>query len=122
MHNALLAARELEKEGIQATVINIHTIKPLDAETILKEAKVASAVVTVEEHQTTGGLGGAVAEMLARQMPLPMEMVGVQDRFGQSGEPKELITHYGMDPAHIIEAAKKAIARKGGANMASVVA
>ena len=112
VHNALLAARDMEKEGIGTSVINVHTIKPLDAEVILKEAQGARAVVTVEEHQTTGGLGGAVAEMLAQQMPLPMEMVGVHDRYGQSGEPKELISHYGMNPVHIIEACKKVIARK----------
>ena len=111
-HNALLAARDLEKEGIGATVINVHTIKPLDAQTILQAAKDAGSVVTVEEHQTTGGLGGAVAELLAQQFPIPMEFVGVHDRYGQSGEPKELIRHYGMDPSHIIEAVKRAVARK----------
>ena len=112
LHNALVAARDLEKEGIAATVINVHTIKPLDRETIIREAKNAGAVVTVEEHQIAGGLGGAIAELLASDFPLPIEFIGVHDRFGQSGEPKELIEHYGMGVSHIIEAVKKVISRK----------
>ncbi len=112
VHNALLAASMLEKEGIGVTLLNVHTIKPLDNETILREARIAGAVVSVEEHQTTGGLGGAVAELLAREAPTPMECVGVQDRFGQSGESKELIEYYSMGVTHIVSAAKKAIARK----------
>lgn len=112
LYNALLAARELEKEGINAFVVNVHTIKPLDKETIVKLAREAGAVVTVEEHQITGGLGGAVAELLARECPTPMEFIGIQDKFGQSGTADELIKHYGMNAPHIIEAVKKAIARK----------
>ncbi len=112
VYSALVAARDMEKSGIRSVVIHVHTIKPLDADTILGEAKKAGAVVTVEEHQTTGGLGGAVAELLARHVPLPMEMNGVQDMFGQSGEPNQLITHYGMDPVHIMEAVQKVVARK----------
>lgn len=111
LYNALSAARQLESEGITATVVNIHTIKPLDVDTVEREAKEAGAVVTVEEHQVHGGLGGALAEALARTTPVPIEFVGVQDVFGQSGEPKELIEHYGMGVPHIIEAAKRAIAR-----------
>jgi len=112
VHNALAAAQELEKANIAVTVVNIHTIKPLDRETIVREARAAGAVVTVEEHQIYGGLGGAVAEALAAELPTPIEFVGVQDRFGQSGEPKELIEHYGMGVSHIIAAAKKVIGRK----------
>ena len=112
LYNALLAARELEKEGIAVTVTNVHTIKPLDRETIIREAKSARAVVTVEEHQIAGGLGSAIAELLAADFPLPIEFIGVHDRFGQSGEPKELIEHYGMGVSHIIEAVKRASDRR----------
>ena len=111
LHNALLAAKELE-HAVPVVVINIHTIKPLDADTILKYAKEAGAVVTVEEHQIAGGLGSAVAEVLAAHCPVHMEFVGVQDSFGQSGEPKELIDYYGMAPSHIAEAIRRAAGRK----------
>ncbi len=111
VHAALVAAAALEQEGIPASVTNIHTIKPLDVETVSREASLAGAVVTIEEHQTTGGLGSAIAEALARTTPVPMEFIGVQDKFGQSGTPDELYTHYNMDAAHIIEAAKKVISR-----------
>lgn len=112
LFNALSAARELEKDGVAITVINIHTIKPLDTKTVVAEAKKAGAVVSVEEHQIAGGLGSAVAEVLAQECPVPQEFVGVRDQFGQSGEPKELIEHYGMGVSHITAAIKKAIARK----------
>jgi len=112
VHNALLAARELEKENITVTVTNVHTIKPLDEETIVALAREAGAVVTVEEHQVNGGLGSAIAELLAKKVPTPIEFIGVQNQFGQSGDPKELIEHYGMGVSHIAEAAKRAIARK----------
>ena len=111
-YNALMAAKALEEEGIGTTVLNIHTIKPLDEETLLKEVATAGAVVSVEEHQIAGGLGGAIAELLARTLPAPMEFVGVHDRYGQSGEPKELVEYYGMGVSHIVDAAKKVIARK----------
>lgn len=111
VHAALMAAVELEKEGIPASVTNIHTIKPLDTETVVREAALAGAVVTIEEHQITGGLGGAIAEALARVRPVPMEFIGVHDQFGQSGTPDELYAHYKMDTVHIIEAAKKVISR-----------
>ncbi len=111
VHRAMLAAVELEKQGMPASVINVHTIKPLDIETVTREATAAGAVVTIEEHQVTGGLGGAIAEALARTRPCPMEFIGVQDLFGQSGTPDELYAHYGMDVPHIIEAAKKARSR-----------
>ncbi|HWP61513.1 MAG TPA: transketolase C-terminal domain-containing protein [Candidatus Paceibacterota bacterium] len=111
-HNALLAARELEQSGIAVSVVNFHTIKPLDRETLIAEAKKAGAVVTVEEHQIAGGFGGAVAEVLAQECPLPIEFVGVHDLFGQSGTAAELIEHYGMGVSHIVAAVKKVIARK----------
>ena len=94
------------------TVVNIHTIKPLDEETVLSQAKAAGAVVSVEEHQIAGGLGSAIAEVLAQQAPTPMEFVGAHDTFGQSGEPKELIEHYKMGVSHIVEAVKKVLQRK----------
>ena len=106
-----MAAAALEQEGISASVTNVHTIKPLDAETVVREAALAGAVVTIEEHQITGGLGGAISEVLARAHPVPMEFIGVQDLFGQSGTPDELYVHYKMDTVHIIEAAKKVISR-----------
>ena len=112
VHNALLAANELEKEGIGAIVVNNHTIKPLDKDTIIEVAQKAGAVVTVEEHQITGGAGSAVAEVLAQENPVPIEFIGVHDQFGQSGEPNELIEHYGMGVESIKEAVKKVIKRK----------
>lgn len=111
VHNALLAAKKLEKT-INVSVINIHTIKPLDSKAIVASAKAAGAVVTVEEHQIAGGLGSAIAEVLAGECPVPIEFVGVHDEFGQSGEPKELIEHYGMGVSHIVAAVKKALKRK----------
>jgi len=111
-HNAILAAAELEREGMKVRVINNPSIKPLDKETILKAAKDAKAIVTVEEHQVAGGMGSAIAEFLAQSYPVPVEFIGVQNRFGQSGTPTELIEHYGMGAAHIIEAVTRVIARK----------
>jgi len=112
VHNAILAAAELEKEGIGVRVINCPSVKPLDDVTILEAAQDAGAVVTVEEHQITGGLGGAIAEYLSRVFPVPIEFIGVQNRFGESGMPNELIEHFGMGVSHIIEAAKRVIGRK----------
>ena len=112
LHNAILAAAELEKEGIAAQVINNHTVKPMDEKTIIKAAKDAGALVTVEEHQINGGMGSAVAEVLARNYPAPIEFIGVENRFGESGEPNELIEHFGMGVKHIKKAAKKVLKRK----------
>ncbi len=109
--NALLAAQELEAE-IPVSVINIHTIKPLDVPAVVAGAKAAGAVVTVEEHQIAGGLGSVIAEALAQHCPVPIEYIGVHDQFGQSGTPKELIEHYGMGVVHIKAAIKKAAGRK----------
>ena len=111
VHAALMAAQSLEQEGIPVSVTNVHTIKPLDTETVVREARLARAVVSIEEHQVTGGLGSAIAETLVRECPVAMEFIGVQDRFGQSGTPDELYAHYGMDASHIIQSAKKVIAR-----------
>ena len=111
VYHALVAAKELDKEGFGTTVLNVHTIKPLDEEAILEHAKAAGAVVTVEEHQVSGGLGGAVAELLARRAPLPMEFIGMQGVFGESGEPAELIAKYHMDVTDIKAAAKRAAKR-----------
>ena len=109
---ALLAADLLAHAGIEATVVNNHTIKPIDIETIVAVAKTCGAVVTAEEHQVHGGMGSAVAEVLARYHPVPMEFIGIQDRFGESGKPDELLAAFHLTPKDIAQAAKKAIARK----------
>jgi transketolase len=112
LYNALIAAEELSKEGIECMVINSHTVKPLDEKTIIDAAKKTGAVVSVEEHQITGGLGSAIAECLSRNHPVPQEFIGVQDRFGESGNPDELIEHFGMGIKSIKEAVDKVIKRK----------
>lgn len=108
---ALRAAQELEKEKIGVAVLNVHTIKPIDEKKIVEYAKKAGAVVTVEEHQVVGGLGGAVAEVLAAHAPTPMEFIGMQNVYGESGAPKELLKKYGMDAKEIMHAAKKVLKR-----------
>lgn len=112
VYNAIIAAKELEAEGVYATVMNLGTVKPIDEEAVITLAKDAGALVTVEEHQVACGVGSAVAEVLAKHQPAPIEFVGVHDKFGQSGEPNELIEHYGMGVTHIKEAVKKVIERK----------
>ncbi len=112
VHKALVAAKELGKEGIQVSVLNLASIKPLDEEAIIAFANEAGAIVTVEEHQIRGGMGSAVSECLSKNRPVPMEFVGVRDVFGQSGTPAELIEHYGMGVSHIKEAVKKVRGRK----------
>ncbi|MDP2668911.1 MAG: transketolase C-terminal domain-containing protein [bacterium] len=112
VHNAILAAAELEKEGIKIRVINNHTIKPMDEAVIIQAAKDAGAIVTVEEHQVQGGMGSAVAEVLAKNYPVPVEFIGVQNRFGESGAPLELIEHFGMGTDSIKKAVLKVITRK----------
>lgn len=109
---ALLAAKELETDGIEVLVVNASTIKPLDGNAILSLAKNTKAFVSVEDHQIMGGLGGAIAEFTARNIPTPMEFIGLQDTFAESGTPKELIEKYGMGTKAIKEAVKKVIARK----------
>ncbi len=112
VHKALVAAKDLEKERVGVTVINLATIKPLDGETILRAVKDAKGVVTVEEHQIIGGMGSAIAEFLSEHYPLPVIRLGVKDVFGQSGTPDELIEHYGMGVSHIKEAAHNIISKK----------
>jgi transketolase len=111
-YQALVAAEGLAKDGISAEVIHVPTIKPLDAETILKSVRKTKAVVTAEEAQITGGLGGAIAELLAENYPAPLHRIGMKDRFGESGEPGELLTHFGLDAKHIRLAAHSVIDKK----------
>ena len=110
--HAMEAAYELSQKGISAEVIDIHTIKPLDCEKILQSASKTRCVVTAEEHMMNGGLGDSVCQLLARKLPTPVEMVAVDDTFGESGKPDELMKKYGLDTPHIVEAAQKVMARK----------
>jgi len=112
VHNALLAAEELAREGVECLVLNNHTIKPMDEDAVVAAARKCGCVVTVEEHQVRGGMGSRVAEILAGKLPTPMEFVGVDDRFGESGEAAELIEHFGMGEASIREAVRRAVGRK----------
>jgi transketolase len=109
---ALLAAKNLEEKNIGSLVVNTSTIKPLDEETILDALKETGCAVTVEDHQVMGGLGGAIAELAARNTPIPMEFIGLQDTFAESGKPAELMEKYEMDHRAIEKAAKKVIARR----------
>jgi transketolase len=109
---ALLAAEELEKDGISAEVINIHTIKPLDQALILASLQKTGCAVSAEEHQLNGGLGDSIAQLLVRNYPKPLEMVGVNDSFGESGTPEALMQKYGLNAFNIVSAAKRAISRK----------
>ena len=108
----LEAGKILHERGISAEIINIHTIKPLDQESILRSVKKTGCVVTSEEHMMNGGLGDSIAQLLARYYPAPVEMVAVNDKFGQSGKPDELMRLFGLDASHIVEASVKAILRK----------
>ncbi len=112
VYEALLAAKELSESGIEADVLNIHTIKPLDTDTILRYVMKSKAVVSVEEHQVNGGLGSAVAEMLSQNFPVPQEFVGMSDSFGESGEPDELLEKYKMKSLDVVKAVKKVLRRK----------
>lgn len=109
---ALEAAKLLEKEGISAEIVNIHTIKPLDEEAILRSVAKTDCAVGCEEHQYAGGMNESIAQVLVRNNPKPMEFIGVNDKFGESGKPEELMVKYGLKAANIAEAAKKAVARK----------
>jgi len=109
---SLEAAEQLEEKGIQAEVINIHTIKPLDDNAVLTSVEKTKCVVTAEEHQRNGGLGDSIAQLLARNNPMPMEMVAVNDQFGESGKPEELLEKYGLGTSDIVAAANAVIARK----------
>jgi len=112
VHNALLTAHDLEREGVGTVVLNNHSIKPMDHKSVVSCARECGAVVTVEEHQVSGGMGSAVMEVLAQEHPVPVEVIGVHDQFGQSGDPNELIEHYGMGVGSIKEAVQKVVKRK----------
>lgn len=109
---ALKAAENLEKEGVSARVIDIHTIKPIDADIIIKAAKETGAIVTCEEHNILGGLGSAVAEVVVKNCPVPMELVGVKDTFGKSGKPADLLVKYGLTMENVVEKTKELFKKK----------
>ena len=109
---ALEAQKELAEQGISAEIINIHTIKPLDKDAILNSARKTKCVVTAEEHQMNGGLGDSIAQLLSRELPTALEMVAMNDSFGESGPPMKLMEKYGLTRKEIVLAAKKAISRK----------
>ena len=111
-YQALLAAEKLYKDGIEAEVVHVPTIKPLDTDTVLKSVRKTGCVVTIEEAQINGGLGGAIAELLGEECPVPLKRIGMQDHFGESGDPAELFTHFGLDAKHIVMAAHLVIDRK----------
>jgi transketolase len=113
VYRALMAAEELEKDhNISIRVVNCHTIKPIDVDMIVKVCDETGAIVTVEEHQVTGGLGAAVAEVVSQKFPVPMQIVGIQDRFGESGAPNELLEHFGLTKKEIIAAVSKVLSMK----------
>jgi transketolase len=112
LHKAIVAAKELEGEGIKIKVMNLPTIKPIDVAAVIALAKECKRIVTVEEHQIAGGMGSAVAEVLAANYPTLIEFIGIRDLFGQSGTPEELIEHYGLGKNSIKEAVKKVLERK----------
>jgi transketolase len=112
IHNALMAAHELRARKIKAEVINLHTVKPLDVKTIVKSVRKTKCVVSVEEHQVHGGVGSAVAEALVQNYPVPQEFVGMQDSFGESGAPEELLKKYGMTAEDTLKAVLKVAKRK----------
>ncbi len=111
-YQAMVAAEQLFKDGVDAEVVHVPTIKPLDAETILKSVRKTGCVVTAEEGQIAGGLGGVIAELLAEEYPAPMLRIGMKDRFGESGEPNELLEYFGLDAKHIRLAAHHIVERK----------
>lgn len=112
VYRALLAAKKLEESKISTRVINCHTIKPLDSKTILKAAEETGAIVTVEEHQINGGLGGAVSELVSQHYPVPLKIIGISDHFGQSGEPEELLEKFGLTLENIIKAVTQVLRMK----------
>jgi transketolase len=112
VHSALEAAARLKNEGINAGIINMSSLKPLDNDAVLKAAKETGAILTVEEHQIIGGLGSAVAQLLAENLPTPMKIMGVKDVFGLSGEPFELLKMHGLDTDQIIKEAKELLKKK----------
>lgn len=109
---AIEAGKQLEEKGLSVEVVNIHTIKPLDTEAILKSIRKTKCAVTVEEHNVIGGLGDSVAQVAAKHFPIPIEYIGTNDTFGESGTPTQLLTKYGLDTPNIVEAVEKVIKRK----------
>jgi len=112
VYEALRAAEQLAARGVHARVVDLHTVKPIDREMIIRCARETGAIVTAEEHQVNGGLGGAVAEVVVQSCPVPMELVAVHDRFGQSGKPAELMDAFGLRAKDIVAAAEKVLSRK----------
>jgi transketolase len=112
VHEALQASNTLAGEDIDVRVLNMHTIKPVDREAIIESAQETGAIVTAEEHQMAGGLGSAVAEVVTMNSPVPMEMIAVNDSFGESGDPEELLKKYHLKDSDIAEAIRKVIKRK----------
>jgi len=112
VYESLIAAEILEKRGIEAKVINIHTIKPIDEKVIINAAKECGAIVTVEEHQIYGGFGSAISEVLVKSCPVPVEMLGINDRFGESGDPYDLIYKFGLKDINIVDTVLKILKRK----------
>lgn len=113
VYQALLAARELEKSNISVRVINVHTIKPLDTKVILQAAEETGAIVTVENHQIAGGMGSVIAEVVSQNFPVPVKIIGVKDKFGESGEPGELMEKFGLTVEEIIKSVTMVIRMKG---------
>jgi transketolase len=111
-YQALAAAEKLYKDGIDAEVVHVPTIKPLDTATILESVKKTGCVITVEEAQINGGLGGAIAELLSEEHPAPLVRIGMKDHFGESGEPSELLEHFGLTAKHIAMTAHHVVDKK----------
>ena len=120
MWKAILAGKLLAEKGINAEIINIHTIKPLDVEAVLKSVAKTRCVVSAEEHNRLGGLGDSIAQVLVQHDPVPQEYVAVNDSFGESGTPAQLMTKYGLDAAHIVQAVQKVMQRKNAVGKASL--
>lgn len=112
VYEALVAAESLREMGISAMVINNHTIKPMDKETILEAAKLTNAFVTIEEHQLAGGMGSSIAEYISGEYPIPIKMMGINDRFGESGDPEDLLVHFGLKSYNIVQAVKDVLLKK----------
>jgi len=112
VQESILACDILEREGMKARLINLHTPKPIDRDVIIKAARETGAVVTAEEHTVLGGFGSAIAEVIVQNWPVPMKMIGIQDKFGVSGEPDQLFEYFGLTAKHIVKAAKEVLAKK----------